>query len=678
VNNRINRSGNQLLWNWLARFCQCLKKTLDGLLSHSDGLFIGFPFGDTTRQRWDSHNEAAFFGLFDVGSVSVAIHIGFIIPDFRTGRPTGGKTMSRNARVAVGLALAALLAAHAASASGPDLRDVSRGCRIYEHGYCDQPYVVVTDDGAWLCVFTTSGGHEGHTSQYVVCCTSKDQGRTWSEPVPLESPDGPEASWAMPLLTHFGRVYVFYTYNGDDVRTLPDGKKMRADTHGWYCYRYSDDNGATWPERFRLPMRVTACDRGNDFSGSVQMFWGIGKPVTYANTAWFAFTKLARYFLEDGEGWFYRSGNVLTEPDVSQVVWELLPEGDHGLRHPAFGSVQEEHNLVPLSNGNLYCIYRTTLGHPAESYSRDGGRTWSTPEPVRYADGRPVKTPRACPRLWRTQDGKYLFWFHNHSGTDFRDRNPAWLSGGVEQNGRIRWSQPEILLYGDDLSYETGRFSYPDLIEQDGRYWVTTTQKTQATVHAVDPTLLAGLWGQMDNREAVRDGLVLDLESPAPGEVTMPTAARLAETGITIGLRVTFDGLEPGQELLDTRDKGGRGLLVSLAQDGQVQITLNDGEREDQWQCDPGLLRQGTTHHITVIVDDGPNIISFVVDGRLCDGGNQRQFGWGRFSPAMGGIAVRKLRIAPSLHGRIARLRVYDRYLRTSEALGNFQRDCAM
>ena len=26
-------------------------------------------------------------------------------------------------------------------------------------------------------------------------------------------------------------------------------------------------------------------------------------------------------------------------------------------------------------------------------------------------------------------------------------------------------------------------------------------------------------------------------------------------------------------------------------------------------------------------------MISFVVDGRLCDGGDFRQFGWGRFSP---------------------------------------------
>jgi hypothetical protein len=47
---------------------------------------------------------------------------------------------------------------------------------------------------------------------------------------------------------------------------------------------------------------------------------------------------------------------------------------------------------------------------------------------------------------------------------------------------------------------------------------------------------------------------------------------------------------------------------------------------------EPADSRQG--HHAAVItVDGGPKIITFVVDGTLCDGGEQRQFGWGRFSP---------------------------------------------
>ena len=125
-----------------------------------------------------------------------------------------------------------------------DWRLISNGQKIYEHGYCDQPYIVTTSDGTWVCTFTTSPGQEGGDIQYIVSSYSSDQGKTWSVPTEIEAPSsGVEASWAMPLVTQFDRVYTFYTFNGDSIRNLPDGTKMRADTHGWYCYRYSDDQG---------------------------------------------------------------------------------------------------------------------------------------------------------------------------------------------------------------------------------------------------------------------------------------------------------------------------------------------------------------------------------------------------------------------------------------------------
>ncbi len=557
-----------------------------------------------------------------------------------------------------------------------DIRDISRGISIYEHGYCDQPYVVVAEDGAWVCVFTTSAQREGATSQYIVCSVSNDQGRTWSAPVPIESPDGPEASWAMPLLTHFGRIYVFYVYNGDNIRALPDGSPMRADTHGWYCYRYSDDSGRTWSKRRRLPMRVTAADRRNDFAGDVQMFWGIGKPVAHGDTAWFAFSKLAGYFLIDSEGWFYRSDNVLTERDVDKVVWELLPEGDHGLRHPDFGSVQEEQNLVPLSNGDLYCVYRTTLGHVAESYSRDGGRSWSIPELMRYADGRPIKNPRACPRLWCCQNGNYLFWFHNHSGTDFKDRNPAWLSGGVERAGRIVWSQPEIVLYGEDLSYDTGRFSYPDLIEWENRYWITTTQKTRATIHEVDAALLEGLWAQLEpdlysvtipNPAASYDRAASQTPGAAPddmGQLALSALPSLNDGGFTFEMLLD---VEPEQGyLLNSFQKNGDGIALTAT----GTLVLQQGAQRFEAPLSGADLAAVLPVHLVMVLDGSANILTVVMNGRLLDGGEQKQYGWRRITPDFADLCP-----ADSLHVHpaIKWLHIHDRPLRTSQAISLYR-----
>ena len=378
-----------------------------------------------------------------------------------------------------------------------DWRRLDAGLPIPDEGYCDQPYVVVTPDGNWLCTMTTGPGREGQGGQHIVSTISTDRGETWSPLVAIEPTDGPAASWVVPLLVPSGRVYGFYTYNGDRVETLPgQSKKIRADTLGWYCFKYSDDFGRSWStERHRLPMRVTACDRANNWQGKVQIFWGIDKPTVAGRCALFAFTKLGRYMLENGEGWVFRSVNLLHEPDVRKLRWELLPKGDHGIRLPEFGSVQEEHNLVPIDDHLLYMVYRTTQGYPCQSYSDDQGRTWTSPEPMTYSPGgRRIKTSRACPKLWRCENGKYLFWFHNHGGRTYEGRNPAWICGGEVRDGQMFWSQPEILLYQEDPAT---RMSYPDLIEQDGRYWVTGDSedagpRSRTRRHAARRTLETG------------------------------------------------------------------------------------------------------------------------------------------------------------------------------------------
>ena len=555
-----------------------------------------------------------------------------------------------------------------------DRRNVRAGYRIPDESYCDQPYVVVSNDGNWLCTLTTGRGHEGQRGQHIISTISRDKGRTWSEPVDIEPADGPEASWVVPLVTPGGRVYAFYTYNGDNVRTL-NGKAIRADTLGWYAYKYSDEHGRSWSkQRYRLPMRVTACDRGNNWKGKVQLFWGISKPIVYDQSASFAFTKLTRYMLVNGEGWFYRSDNILTERDVSKLRWELLPDGDHGLRHPRFGSVQEEHNIVTLSDGTLYCVYRTTMGYPCHAYSTDGGRSWTTPEHMTYCPGgRRMKTPRACPKVWRAKNGKFLFWFHNHSRRSFRGRNPVWISGGVEKGGRIHWSQPEILLY--DPNPRVG-MSYPDLIEQDGRYWFTETQKTTARVHEADQALLEGLWTQGDVKAVTQKGLLLSLGARElqAREAQLPKPLGLEEaSGVSLDFWIALDSLAAGQVIVDSRDTTGQGFTVAAADAGTIQIELSDGKTQATWRSDPGLIEAGRLHHVAIIVDAGPQIITFVIDGVLCDGSSARERGWGKYAEPLGNVSgMGKLRLAPALKGQLKRLRVYDRYLRTSEAIGSY------
>lgn len=82
------------------------------------------------------------------------------------------------------------------------------------------------------------------------------------------------------------------------------------------------------------------------------------------------------------------------------------------------------------------------------------------------------------------------------------------------------------------------------------------------------------------------------------------------------------------QTLVDATLATGQGWRVAATPQGTVEITLNDGRTESRWDCDPGVIETGKLHHVAVIVDGGPSIITFVVDGKLADGGDHRQFGW--------------------------------------------------
>jgi hypothetical protein len=556
-----------------------------------------------------------------------------------------------------------------------DWRNLENGRVIPDEGYCDQPYVIITRDGNWLCTLTTGRGIEGQNGQHVVATISSDRGKTWSRLIDIEPADGPVASWAMPLVTPSGRVYVFYDYNGDRVDTLGTRKGIRADMLGWYVFKYSDDNGRTWSaQRYRLPVRPTAMDAENDWGGRVQMFWGIGKPIIHNGAVYLGFAKIGKYLIDRSEGWFFRSDNLLQVQDPTEARWEMLPDGDIGLRSPA-GPIAEEHNLVGLSDGTLFCVYRTIDGHPCHAWSRDGGRHWTPPAYADYVPGGPLlKHPRACPRLWKTKTGRYLLWFHNQGLQGFEGRNPAWLTGGVEKEGRIWWSQPEIVLYD---SAPATRTSYPDLVEENGRYWITETQKSVARVHEIDPGLLEGLWAQSSAGRVDTRGLLASATGDRVGARAIGPALRwpiLGEgTGATIEMWLRLDDVSAGQVLLDSRNAAGKGILLGTAAGGSVRLELAGDDTGAFWESDPGSLRAGRLQHLVAVVEGGPGIICFVVDGRLCDGGTTRPFGWGRFGAGLTDINGGDIRLGQPRRGQISTVRLFGRPLRISEAVSHFR-----
>ena len=196
-------------------------------------------------------------------------------------------------------------------------------------------------------------------------------------------------------------------------------------------------------------------------------WWGVSKPIIHRGPAYIGFAKVGRFgegFMARSEGAFLHSENILRENDPAEVLWETLPEGNVGLRAPAF---------------------------------------------VRRLSG-----------------GRYLLWYHNNgtrwynNGPTTGNRNVAWLAGGREQDGFIHWGQPEIVLYHDEFPCGS---SYPDFVETgDGSLSIVSTQKTEARVVDVDPQLLNGLWSAQ--ARVPLEGLVLDPPGwqPRPSSEAVP------------------------------------------------------------------------------------------------------------------------------------------------------------
>ena len=589
-----------------------------------------------------------------------------------------------------------------------DPRLITSGHEIPTETYSDQPYIVRTDDGAWLCVLTTGVGREGESGQHVVTLRSVDEGQTWSALTDVESPDGPEASYAVLLKVPGGRVFCFYNYNADDMRRVKaddppyeGGWCARVDSLGSFVFRYSDDHGLSWSShRYTVPVREMDIDRENAYAGKVRFFWNVGRPFIAHGAAYISLHKVGGFghgFFTRSEGVLLRSEGLLTGADPSEVDWETLPEGEAGLRTPPGGGpIAEEHSYAVLSDGAIYAVYRTVDGHPVRAISRDKGRTWCEPEYLRYADGRLVKHPRAANFLWRCSNGKYLYWHHNHGGRfvpqrmategagySYQNRNPVWLCGGVERDtptGKdIAWSQPEIALYDDDPLI---RMSYPDLVEEQSRIYLTETQKDIARTHLVPADTLQALWSQHELCEVSRDGLLLETDTGSPlpplPELTVRDETRAdhggmsTRAGFTVEVIFRAPRLTPGLVLLDARREDGAGFLLRVSGDRTLDLSLCDGQTRACWDTDPGAVRENELHHVVAVVDGGPRIILFVVDGALLDGGERRQFGWGRFSPYLSGLGrAEEIRIGPEAEVRL--VRIYDRALLVSEAIGNYR-----
>lgn len=270
----------------------------------------------------------------------------------------------------------------------------------------------------WACWY--SGGTGEGPENYVVLATSTDDGQTWREPVLVIDPPAPVRAfdpvlWRDPL----GRLWLFW-----------------AQSEGWF-----DGRAGVWAivaedaERpvWSLPRRL--CH-------GVMM----NKPTVTRTGEWLlpaaVWDREPRTpGLEE-----VRCSGLYCSTDVG-ATWTW--RGGANVPHRTF----DEHLVLERADGTLWLLVRTAYGI-GESFSADGGRTWTPGRPSAIAG------PDARFHLRRLSSGRLLL--VNHHLFTGRSHLTALLS---EDDGQT-W--PARLLLD-----ERSQVSYPDATEaEDGRVFV--------------------------------------------------------------------------------------------------------------------------------------------------------------------------------------------------------------
>lgn len=374
------------------------------------------------------------------------------------------------------------------------------------YSYMDTVGVLVLKDGTWLSTMHVSYIKESAVDQHVICAKSDDKGKTWHHFVDIEpcNPYGPPSGRASPLLTPNGRIYVFYNYNYKNITKDLHNVPIVNAFVGSEFYRYSDDNGATWSERHMIPIETKGIDYRNEFRGEVLEGYGVGKAVIQDNTVYVQYGKRTNVppntTAVEIQDFLLVSPDLLTKPEAP--TWYTYPEASEGCTSE--NSINAHEGDIVFYGKNIYFTIRSTNGFVSVSTSSDGGKTFTNDQYAYYykVDKKPNKNEKKSDRKLVNSDsplspryigkGRYLLPFYNTPGDSYGGRNPLWISGGVEADNTILWSQPELLLY----SKYSDAFAYPDLYVVGDEYYISESNKTIARTHHIEKSLIENLFKQ--------------------------------------------------------------------------------------------------------------------------------------------------------------------------------------
>ncbi|MBK9166948.1 MAG: exo-alpha-sialidase [Bryobacterales bacterium] len=263
---------------------------------------------------------------------------------------------------------------------------------------------------------------------------SRDGGRGWTDPVAFL-----HGTRDYSLLSHALRVtragtllHVFVRYSGYDYESASPAKSLCE-----VFYHRSTDAGRTWSEPRKMP---TGERYNGDILSLTELTTGrLVYPCAFLTANHGQFATTALYSDDDGRTWT-RSRSV-------------LQAGGGG-----FESGANEPSVAELPDGRLWMLIRAQTGFQWQSYSNDGGVTWSDAAPSA------IPSSNAPATLLRLKNGKIAIAWNNHVQGNYARQS---LVLGITADGRRFEGAREIdaTSFPDNPAEPIAHVTYPYLTE---------------------------------------------------------------------------------------------------------------------------------------------------------------------------------------------------------------------
>jgi len=207
-------------------------------------------------------------------------------------------------------------------------------------------------DGSLMAVWTQST-HEGQPDQHIVFAQSRDEGETWTKPRiiagPAKAGEGLMASWAFPLVSKSGRIYVLYSQNVGKFDTFPH-------TTGRLDGIFSDDNGRRWSKPQTVPIPRTSRDNPDTSFPGNWICWQKPLRLTKDGRYYAGITRWTSkavktnptksWISHDSAVEFMRFDNVDENPEVAQI--NVLFIHNHDGHYKNYGPTDTSFHRRPI------------------------------------------------------------------------------------------------------------------------------------------------------------------------------------------------------------------------------------------------------------------------------------------------------------------------------------------